>query len=313
MKNNYKISVIIPTYNRREYIEETLNSLKNQTYRNWECIVVDDNSNEKTLKIIKKCFGIDNRFKLIIKSKKLKKGPNISKNIGLEKAKGDFIQFLDSDDILAPNKFEEQIKIIENKEDKFDSVLTCKWKKFKSSKEKKEFPNSGDFKSFKNPLKYFKYIGNHGGFYPPHVFLTPKKLIEKSGYFNKNIIMNDDGEFFSRVLFHCNSLLFTDKTYVLYREHSQENVSSLNSFSKAIDLIYSWKIIEANYNAKFGKNSSNYIEKKKEAVFNSIRRFNLKLIFKEFFFFRKQIYLFILNYPSRFYRKLKLKLKLKFQ
>lgn len=94
------ISIIIPTYNRAYLISETLDSILAQTYTNWECIVVDDGSTDITEELALDYVRLDARFQFIKRSKDLPKGGNVCRNTGLNNAKGDYVIFLDSDDIL---------------------------------------------------------------------------------------------------------------------------------------------------------------------------------------------------------------------
>jgi len=103
------ISIIIPTYNREHLIGNTLKSLVNQTYQNWECIVVDDGSTDNTKNIIESYRNNDNRFSFY-KREILPKGASHCRNIGLSKAKGQFVVFLDSDDELLEFCLENRIK-----------------------------------------------------------------------------------------------------------------------------------------------------------------------------------------------------------
>lgn len=100
--NQPLISIIIPTYNRAHLICETLNSILAQTYKNWECIIVDDCSTDNTIETIQKYIKTDNRFLLINRFKNSPKGPSSCRNIGIKNSKGEYILFLDSDDLLAP-------------------------------------------------------------------------------------------------------------------------------------------------------------------------------------------------------------------
>lgn len=95
------ISVIIPIYNRKELIKKTLNSLLNQTYTNWECLVVDDYSSDGTKDVIEEYSNRDHRIKYILNMRS--KGAQGARNTGLMLCKGDYINFFDSDDIMHPN------------------------------------------------------------------------------------------------------------------------------------------------------------------------------------------------------------------
>jgi glycosyltransferase involved in cell wall biosynthesis len=108
MKNQL-ISIIIPCYNQAQYLDECLGSVLNQTHSDWECIIVNDGSHDNTEEIAGKWCKKDMRFRYI---KKVNGGLSSARNSGLKKANGDYIQFLDSDDIIANNKFELQLKIL---------------------------------------------------------------------------------------------------------------------------------------------------------------------------------------------------------
>ena len=88
------ISIIIPNYNKSQFVAETINSVKKQTYDNWEAIIIDDCSSDNSLDIIEKLISYDNKFRLKVNFSN--KGANYSRNLGIKEAKGDFIIFLDS-------------------------------------------------------------------------------------------------------------------------------------------------------------------------------------------------------------------------
>ena len=284
------VSIIIPTFNRADLIISTLESVKNQTYDNWECLIIDDNSTDATFDRVAKFTNNDSRFKFIKKASEFKSGASVSRNIGLTLSSGKFIQFLDSDDILAENKIEQQLNIL-LLNDKF-SIVVCKWELFDDTIEEiKVFKQKSDYMSFEKPLDYFNLIGQHGGFYPPESFLVSKELINFSGYWNENITLNDDGEFFFRLLSNSKQIIFCDQTHVYHRRSklNGDNLSLLNNKSKAKDLINSWRIIEAIFIAKFDNHNSSYINKKKEAVYNEIKKTYRNLISENIFFFKNQI------------------------
>ncbi|WP_120190197.1 glycosyltransferase family 2 protein [Ammoniphilus oxalaticus] len=102
-----KFTVVIPTYNREKYIKKAIRSVLKQTYKDFECIVVDDASTDNTPKIVKS-FG--NRVKYVRHKKNL--GGSAARNTGIAKAKGKYIAFLDSDDKFLPNKLKVVKKFI---------------------------------------------------------------------------------------------------------------------------------------------------------------------------------------------------------
>lgn len=307
------VSIIIPTYNRGHLICETLDSVLAQTYSNWECIVVDEGSMDETHILLDKYSNRDSRFRYVVKSAEIKKGASISRNLGLKIAKGEFIQFLDSDDILAPNKIEVQLDLLK-KESKY-TISTCMWGKFNVLGEPLNLiKNNVDYKNFDTIKEYFDLIGLYGGFFPPLNFLMNKALINYSGYWNESLTLNDDGEFFFRILLNSDKILFSDKTYVLYRNNSIDNLSLLNSENKGISLLNSWKIIEALYVAKYNEFSSIYINKKKSCVYGELKRQYPHIISQNTDFFKLQIRndTLLLN-AMKFKKRIQNKLKIFFR
>jgi glycosyltransferase involved in cell wall biosynthesis len=105
-------SIIIPCYNYGELIQETLASLLAQSYRNWEAIVIDDGSTDDTAENVLKLSEKDSRIKYFYQSNQ---GVSEARNYGLRQARGEFIQFLDADDILSSRKIEKQATLLINK------------------------------------------------------------------------------------------------------------------------------------------------------------------------------------------------------
>mgnify|MGYP006088459721 CR=1 FL=1 len=101
------VSIIIPYYKKKKYIKKTINSIINQTYQNLEIIIIYDDPNTNDLDFIKYLKNLDSRIKLIINVKNI--GAGLSRNKGIQIAKGKFIAFLDADDLWKRNKIETQL------------------------------------------------------------------------------------------------------------------------------------------------------------------------------------------------------------
>jgi len=110
---NNLFSIITPSYNTARFIEETINSVLAQSYQNWEMLIVDDCSKDNSTEIILNYCKKDNRIKLIQLTKNV--GAAEARNIALRKAEGQFIAFLDSDDVWASNKLEKQLEFMKQK------------------------------------------------------------------------------------------------------------------------------------------------------------------------------------------------------
>ena len=104
------VSIVMPSYNTGQYIAESIHSVINQSYKNWELLIVDDASSDNTDEVVKP-FLEDNRIRYFKNSNK--SGAAFSRNRALKEAKGKWIAFLDSDDLWMPKKLEKQIKFME--------------------------------------------------------------------------------------------------------------------------------------------------------------------------------------------------------
>ena len=284
---NPLVSIIIPSYNRDNLIRESLDSVLAQTYLNWECIIVDDGSTDGTNAILKEYSIIDNRFIIVSKPMELRQGASVSRNLGLKFARGEYIQFLDSDDILAEDKLEKQI--ISLKKENKKTISVCKTHCFKEKKDDVILDiDRLDYRDFSTSEEYFDVIGEIGGYYAPESFLISKELIDFSGHWNENLTLNDDGEFFFRIIHNSNKIVFINDTFVRHRENTGNNLSMLNSFQKATSLVNSWKIIEILYITKYNELNSKYLDKKKCAVYNELKRTYPMLIRQNKLFFLNQ-------------------------
>lgn len=143
------ISVILPTFNSKSYVSDTIQSVLNQTYNNFEMIIIDDYSVDQTKDFIKQKYK---NSKIRIIDKKFPKGVSFSRQLGFIESKGEYICFLDSDDLWAPNKLEEQINFMIKNQFVFSSTSIIR----KNIHKEKYFttPFKNTFKSIQktNPL-----------------------------------------------------------------------------------------------------------------------------------------------------------------
>lgn len=139
MKNNPKVSIVIPTYNRAKVLDRAIKSALSQTYDDFEIVIIDDASDDDTQSLVK---GMkDERIRYFKHA--TNKGQPASRNTGIEKARGKYIAFLDSDDEWLSEKLEKQVKKIENSSEDTGLIYTRYWivkdgKKLLSKKPKKK-------------------------------------------------------------------------------------------------------------------------------------------------------------------------------
>jgi glycosyltransferase involved in cell wall biosynthesis len=292
------VSIIIPVFNREELIAETIKSVLDQTYTNWECILVDDGSTDQSQKVIAKYCEKDSRIKYYQRPDFKIKGASTCRNYGFEKSVGELIQYLDSDDVMGPNKLKGQIELYKTSSQLV--LFTCKWGWF-SNLENTEGRLKSSYKCYKDfnyPWKILETFGYYNEFLPVHNYLIPRSLNLKAGNWNETLSYNDDAEFFTRIIMNSNNILFCDKAIVYYRVlKSQPQLSNFNSIEKANSAIQSWKIIY-NYLALISNESAQvYVRNALFKLYPMIKSAypNLKTQEKEFFSKRR-------DYNNYYYR-----------
>jgi teichuronic acid biosynthesis glycosyltransferase TuaG len=124
LANNPLVSIVIPTYNAAEFLSETVESVLNQTYQDWEMLIVDDGSADSTLSIAKGFATKDTRIRVFSLGYN-SGGPATPRNFGIRCAGGSYIAFLDSDDLWLPEKLQKQVDYLETNQDSFLLYSKC--------------------------------------------------------------------------------------------------------------------------------------------------------------------------------------------
>jgi len=234
------VSILIPSYNSELYISETLDSVLSQTYTNWECIIVDDHSTDNSVKIINSyCQKYPKKFKLFSNPHK---GACAARNYAFEKSTGDYIQYLDADDLLTSDKIEQQIKLLYNKN--HEVLASSRWDFFYDSSDNHSVERC-IYKNYDNPLILLSDIWTKGEMMANSTWLTHRQLIYKAGTWKKELLINQDGEFFCRILCHAKSVVFSPIGKVLYRKQNPKSITGGKiSYEKALSMLNSYKDYE---------------------------------------------------------------------
>ncbi len=191
---NPLVSIIIPNYNRESLIGETLDSIIAQTYKNWECIVVDDYSSDMSWSVVEGYCKQDKRIQQVKRPKNLLKGACSCRNYGFTISKGEFINWFDSDDLMAANKLELQVlELVTNNTD----LVVCQTQFFeKNIHNLKHYWNS-HFTPKSDPLTDFITFRLAWSTNAP---LWRKSFLEKKELFNISLSSSQDWEFHIRLL-----------------------------------------------------------------------------------------------------------------
>ena len=212
------ISIIIPAYNAAPWIAETIKSALAQTWPQIEILVVDDGSTDATASIVRQ-FTVD-RLRVISQPNA---GASAARNTGLRAAAGDYIQFLDADDLLAPEKIARQISLLADAPP--GAIASGPWGSFCNNSSDARFHREPVWGNL-SPLDWLVSSWCGGGMFPPLVWLTPREVIKAAGPWNEALSLDDDGEYFCRVLFHSSGIHFAPDAHSYYRTHDGLRIST---------------------------------------------------------------------------------------
>ena len=201
------ISIIIPTYNREKTIGRAIKSAVFQTYPNLEIIVVDDGSTDNSKNAVKQLK--DKRIAYV--SHKTNLGASAGRNTGVEKARGEYIAFLDSDDRWMLNKLEKQMAVFQKKTS--TGVVYCRYYIVKGKR--KEISSWPEISKYNGKLHEELLIGN---FITSSSALLKKKILEKSAGFDTKLPAYQDWEFFLRVSKYANFAFVDEPLFYQYQD-----------------------------------------------------------------------------------------------
>lgn len=255
-QNDVKISIIVPVYNVEDYIERCITSVMEQTYQNIECIIVDDCTPDNSIKITQKLLSTYNGAVSFLLLKHTKnKGLSASRNTGTEKATGDYIYYLDSDDELMPNciehlvdiaKTDDSIEIVQGNTKGLPENADIDWYDISQYNLPTEFVNN-------ESIRYWFYDLNS-----PIPINAWNKLIKKDFlttynlFFEKGLIHEDELWMFyvTKVLKH---IYFTHQ--ITYKHYCTPNsiISTLQPTKSAYHISKILKIVTLNFDRKYFK------------------------------------------------------------
>lgn len=239
--NSPLITVVIPCFNQGRFLKDTLESVSSQAYKNWECLVINDGSTDETEDVVQAFCVEDSRF---IYLKTENSGLSSSRNAGIKMSRGKYIQFLDADDLIEPEKIKESLQIYQMENfAKTDVIVYSSMRYFED-----------------HEANHFKILGRHN--FPAHIELKindtlktqtelirirnlcvisaplyPRVLFDKIGTFDENLTSLEDWDFHLRCLageykfHHCYAL----NGLTLIRLHN----SSMMRNQALLDLNYS--------------------------------------------------------------------------
>lgn len=233
MPANSLISVIIPCFQQGQFLEQALDSILKQKYSNWECLIIDDGSTDNTSGIGEKWAGKNSRFRYFFKTNE---GVSAARNFGLSKSKGEYVQFLDADDYLLPNKLSSGYTVLSKNPDA--EVVISNFSMFKEDPGKPLRPYCELKQEFFN-LESIMYDWNFTFSIPIHCGFFRKKVFDKI-IFPEQLSAQEDWLVWVEIFRSHKDAVFIDEPLVLYRIHPASRMQSKdiqNDQIKAMELL----------------------------------------------------------------------------
>lgn len=252
---HYFISVIIPNYNYSHYLNETVQSVLSQNYSDLECIIVDDGSTDNSREVILELEKKDKRVRSVFKKNG---GLSSARNAGIKVAKGDYIAFLDADDLWKPEKLQNQIVCLQKNKD--SNFVFSNYTGFYPDGRKEDFKHE-----FGNP-DFFDFIRQNPVAGSASSVLIAKTIINKTGYFDESLKSTEDHDYWFRCLLQGAKMKFCNHHDVLIRLHESSMSKNLQRMN-----FYNYTVLK--------KQTETFpeIEKKKDlATFNRLVREKLQ-------------------------------------
>lgn len=268
---NHKVSIIIPAFNAQATIADALSSLLKQSFKDWGAIIVDDGSRDRTQEIIHSFVRkYPTKFSYFYQKNH---GPAKARNLGLKKAKGRYLGFLDADDIYLPRRLEIMVKTLEK--NNFDWVTTDAFIWNPQTGRKKRY-----YQKFLLPPKFNlnNLLRNNFIFGLP---LIKRKIYEKVGNLDERLDGVEDYDYWLRIFYAGFKLKIIKEPLVLYRQ----NKHSLSHQATKLELAKLKLFEKLNKNFLLTKMQKNIINGQKRKIYFSLANKNLRNKAKASIFF----------------------------
>jgi len=240
-----EVSIVIPTYNRANFLEKAVQSVLNQTFKDFELIIVDDGSVDNTKEVIKQYVEKDPRVKYFYQ--KNSGGTSVPRNVGIENSKGSYLAFLDSDDQWLPEKLEKQVLFFKNTKDKQLGFLDCGALVINASDE-------SIIAKYKLPYSYrgniFEKILKNNFILTPSGIFIKRIVLETIGKFDEDFKMLTDWDLYLRISKNYN-FDFINESLFKYYVHKENITKTLDRKEIIKDVINLFEKHKNDYSQYF--------------------------------------------------------------
>lgn len=222
------VSILIPAYNAEEWIADTLKSAIAQTWDNKEIIVIDDGSKDGTLRVARQFES--EKLRVVAQ---INQGAAAARNHAFSLSKGEYIQWLDADDLLAPDKISRQMALLANCR-KRKPLLSSSWGRFLYLPSRAKFVPTSLWQDLQ-PVEWLLRKMGQNVYMQTATWLVSRELSEAAGKWNTALLGDDDGEYFCRVLMASDGVCFQSSAKVYYRAAGPGSLSHVGHSNRKID------------------------------------------------------------------------------
>jgi glycosyltransferase involved in cell wall biosynthesis len=224
------VSILIPAYNAEEFVADAIRSAMDQTWERKEIIVVDDGSTDRTAEIVR---GFTSKGIIFVSREN--QGASATRNDAFLLSQGDYIQWLDADDLLAPDKIERQFAALREGDDK-RTLLCSSWGRFYYRTRGARFVPTSLWHDL-SPVEWLlRKLGEHH-YMQTATWLTSRELTEAAGPWDTRLHVDDDGEYFCRVIMASEYIRFVPEAKVYHRTSPSSRVSYVGTSDKKRDAL----------------------------------------------------------------------------
>jgi glycosyltransferase involved in cell wall biosynthesis len=222
------VSILIPAYNSEEWIADTIKSALSQTWPRKEIVVVDDGSTDRTVSIAQSFAS-----KLLSVAIQENQGASAARNKALSLCQGDYIQWLDADDLLSPNKIAKQMEAAEKNQNK-RMLLSSAWAYFMYRPSKAKFIPSPVWCD-QSPVEWLLKKMGQNLHMQTATWLVSRELTEAAGPWDIRLWKDNDGEYFCRVIMASDGIRFVPEARTFYRMSSANSVTHVGRSTKKLE------------------------------------------------------------------------------
>ncbi len=222
------VSILIPAFNAERFIADTIKSALSQTWPNKEIVVVDDGSTDQTLSIARQ-FASENVHVVTQPNQ----GAAAARNTAFSLSRGDYVQWLDADDLLAPDKLAKQMEVLATCSSK-RTLLSAAWGHFLYRTRTTRFSSSPLWCDL-SPHEWLLRKMEHNVHMQTATWLVSRQLVEAAGPWNTQLLGDDDGEYFCRVLQASDGVRFVPEAKAYYRMTGGSSLSYIGRSARKLE------------------------------------------------------------------------------